>query len=1434
MSAEKDYLFGILAVQLGFVSASAVMSAAAAWASDRDRPMVLRLVEEGLLSAERRVLLEKLVAEAVAAHGGDARLTLETFGGEDAVLRSFGGSVVLNATKEISEAPPMDPDVPGRITETERVSFDDVDSAKVVPELLGRYSLREEGEVELGRGGIGRVLLAFDHALGREVAVKELLGEALEGTRSSSSLVARFLREARVTGQLEHPNIVPVYELGRRSDGRLFYTMRVVRGRTLAQALSDCEGLEQRLGFLGHFADLCQAVAYAHSRGVTHRDIKPENVMVGEFGETMLLDWGLAKVAGKKDFRGEEIQQDLRLMRDADAGQTLVGTAIGTPAFMSPEQAEGLVDAIDARSDVWSLGAVLYEILTGRPPHDGVHALEVIGKVISEDVVLAHQRCSAAPRELSVLAKKALRRDPEQRYQSAQELVAEVERYRQGLRLAVYVYSARELLFRFLRRYKASVSVAMVALLVIILAGVLAYRRVVDERDRAELNLAGAMREGARSAMLSGDMLEAHAKLRQSLERNDSPEARGLWQRLRSQSIYWQEMLSSPAYVVASRKDQSLLAVGCRDGAILLVDTLTLGVKRLRGAEGWVAGLAFSPDGDWLAVSGQDKTIHLWNVAEGRPRRSLIGHERSVWDLAYHPSGQWLASVGKDNSLRVWDLASGKEHMRIADPGVVLMAVAYSSDGSMLAAVGGKGVVRVWRATDGEPLFSFEGHQGTCMDVAFSPDGRWLATAGRDQSLRLWPLVDGLKARVLVGHRDAVKALAFSPDSSRLVSASFDQRLLVWDLVSGAVERELLGHSGNVSSLTFLSEGRFVASVGMDLRLIVWDLFSERSRPDTGHRRQVACLDRLDPDFLISGSLGGSVRLWQASTGLQQREILKHDKGISVVKGSPDGRLLLAATADGQILVWDAETGHMLQRLSGHRGAVSSLDISDDGKTIASGGYDKTVRLWGLTSWEELDRWETPKPVMSIELSGDGRNVWFGDVAGFVGHIDVRGRGLVKRLPFTDSWVYALRLVPGERQLVVGCSDGSLVLWDMEKDSRRLLDKKTTPIHFLAMDPGGRDVASGNRDRGVRATDLLDGKTRQLGWHRGEANAVVYSKDGQRVYSSGDDGAIRCWFADGSGPCWYTRFVLADGQGGARVLTHQGWRGLGGAKDEPAMSAWRKAAERALHAGASSDGQTLCLLSPEGELQNWLVAEDRLLSSHKFKPGAGIEVLALPETCAAKLEGEAWLLDRDGARRVASDVRIWAAAQAGGAGIWLMQAGDVIKVLDRQGRTLEQVPAPKGIKVMTADERHLYVGFADGALEGLARAGDQGRTVWFEETPNSQVSSMVVGPHGLLMAGFVNGELGLWRRDGGRRMDQAKLHGSLDWLVTTEKGFFAASDLGQVLFWDLEIFDRPNCDLLRQVWSTVPFVWEQGHLQQLAPNPAHPCLRDLRFDGGSP
>ncbi|HQB10957.1 MAG TPA: serine/threonine-protein kinase, partial [bacterium] len=242
-------------------------------------------------------------------------------------------------------------------------------------------------EDEIGRGGIGRVLIAFDEKVGREIALKELIKEDNPGSVTVAPLdkmkadEIRFLREAKVTGQLEHPGIVPVYEIGRKPDGNHYYTMRLVRGVTLSQAIYDAGTLQKRLRLLPHFRDICNAIAYSHSRGVIHRDIKPENIMIGEFGETVVLDWGLAKVKGEADQAEGELREELNLLKVDNIGKTLKGKAIGTPAYMSPEQANGEISEIDERSDIYSLGAVLYEILTGHAPFKGRDVKETLEMV---------------------------------------------------------------------------------------------------------------------------------------------------------------------------------------------------------------------------------------------------------------------------------------------------------------------------------------------------------------------------------------------------------------------------------------------------------------------------------------------------------------------------------------------------------------------------------------------------------------------------------------------------------------------------------------------------------------------------------------------------------------------------------------------------------------------------------------------------------------------------------------------------------------------------------------------------------------------------------------------------------------------------------------------------------------------------------------------
>lgn len=340
-----------------------------------------------------------------------------------------------------------------------------------------------EVEGERARGGMGRILSARDRRLGRTVAVKELRADA------GSGAPRRFVREALVTARLQHPSIVPVYEAGRWPGGRPFYAMKMVEGRTLEELLREAGSLAGRLALMPHLTAVADAVAYAHGQGVVHRDLKPANVIVGSFGETVVVDWGLARLLHVAE--DDEPGPGAAGTGAPDTGQTRAGTILGTPCYMAPEQARGL--PVDERADVYALGAMLYFLLVGAPPHAGSSGMEAVAAAAVGGVEPVERKEPAAPPDLVAIVRKAMAREPEARYPSALELAEDLRRFQTGRLVRAHAYSAGELVRRFVRRHRAEVVLAAVlsaAVVAAVAIGFVAVRhqaRVAEaERDRAE------------------------------------------------------------------------------------------------------------------------------------------------------------------------------------------------------------------------------------------------------------------------------------------------------------------------------------------------------------------------------------------------------------------------------------------------------------------------------------------------------------------------------------------------------------------------------------------------------------------------------------------------------------------------------------------------------------------------------------------------------------------------------------------------------------------------------------------------------------------------------------------------------------------------------------------------------------------------------------
>jgi serine/threonine protein kinase/WD40 repeat protein len=937
---DRDLILGVLASQAGFVTPAQVMEAAASRLMNEDGPSLLTQLERtGALSQVRRTLLEAIANEALAARNGDATEVLRTLGGEAAVSRTFG-------TGGPSDA--------GRGTR-------DRDDRPIPPERIGQYARLEE----LGRGAQSVVLRAMDEFVGREVALKELKDSIDPDTSSPTPAVARarFLREVRLTAQLDHPGIVQIHELAQRPDGTLFSAQKLIRGRTLKARLTHCESLAQRLELLPHLIDVCQALAYAHSQGVIHRDVKPSNIMVGDFGETVLVDWGLAKRRGEQESSGGGSAIS------ADPFRTLTGQALGTPAYMSPEQARGAVGEIDERSDVFGLGAILYEILTGRVPFEASTAEQAVQNVLAGRLVPVRSLSPEAPPELVAIAERALHRDPLARYQSADGLARDLLAFRSGHRVGAYEYGSWELVRKFVARNRGLSAVSVVALGVLLVSAA----TIAWQLYGARLNLAASFLERARAAEQKADWGKAAGYYAASRLHHDSQEAR--WG-----SALARERIPRRLFAKSS-VDRSYLDVGYdRDGRgiVLAIETgQVIARDLLSGQERWryQAGERFSDAnllGDGLVrISEPGHLLYLdgitgglidnFDLTEPHPcqwgppiRQVLVGNgtlvtsgpdgEKRWWKVgvrpvcAASPDGKRVAFRDLDGLIHLWDVEGKKEVATRPAPDVSQLF--FTAHG--LAAVRSRSV-QLFGGPEGDFSIVLPGRGNSPTETptpsanAVSPDGHWLVVSPISSSEA--DLID-LRSRSVVSSVSfaaGVPRFAFSPAGDQLFVAGLGNgtSLAAWEVAVPSTSR------------AFQGTPLMIVYASQDARRILLNLG-----------------DPLDPRFELRDQ-SGTVLL----TGGVGRP------GLAAFL-SADGRRI-AVSSDHGARVLDAETGRELAQVDCQK--CFRLGLSADGSRLLTGSETR-LAIWDVTSakmvWSETER--LGRLSGPLHLSGDGRSVLWG------------------------------------------------------------------------------------------------------------------------------------------------------------------------------------------------------------------------------------------------------------------------------------------------------------------------------------------------------------------------------------------------------------------------------------------------------------------------
>lgn len=1125
MNQDRNLLFGVLAVQMGKVTPAQLTEIAASWMSDPSRPLDERFLSSHLISEKDHKLLLAFVEQAVQLNEGDPKQTLASIANEESVRRTLG--------PELSHAFGMStPTVPGLPPEFEMSNPKGLESWPAVQESPGRYS----HATEYAKGGMGRVLLVYDQHIGRDVALKELVpdydGETLhwdEAGKRHQPFMGRFLQEARITGQLEHPCIVPVYELGVRSDGNLYYTMKLVRGRTLRRAIEQARSLSERLALLPNYLDLCHALAYAHSRGVVHRDLKPQNVMVGAFGETVVLDWGLAKAKHHDDVIASEMRETVKTLKLGELSlvNTAIGRAFGTPQYMPPEQARGEIDLVNHRSDVYSLGAILYEILTGKPPVDGDSVQEILDKVVNESPAPVASLVPEAPPELVAICEHAMEKDAALRYSSAQELADDIRRFLAGALVEVYRYSSWEHLKRYARRHKPELLTAGAAAVVIAGMVIFSFLRIRAERDTAREALTAAQVQSYRSSIVLA---------RQGVEERNFDLARSALAMAPQEMRHWEwsyydRLCRSEAVLldgnggavegVAFSRDGLSVATAHEDHRVRLWNAVSGSLlKVFEGHSGHVTGVTFNPDGAKLLSWSDDGTARLWDTTSDKPMGVLL-HQLGVGYGAFNRTGDRVLTVSGVDDVALWSMVDGSQVAVLAaeannvSPRMSPVAH-FAPDGTSVLVLGHH--VRLYDAVDGSIRREYEAQGRSAVAAGFDARGERLALAWDDGTASVVtfpagePLASFTWRDALDGDDGSSMAMVFTEGGERLITASWKGFVRVWSSSTGKEELRLQRFPMPLRSVMVRPESRQFLTLCDDRTAQLWSAETgDLLATFTGHSLHLTDA-AFSPDGVraVTASSDGTARIWDAesSPSAEVARFRGHTRPLRAVASSPSATFFATAASDGTVKVWDVRSGKLLCDFGGHDGPVLALAFTEDGQTLVSGADDGLAMMWNVETSEFI------RPlvghtdsVTSVAVARSGNTVYTGAGNGEIRFWNGKDGTLKASVKAHGRRINAMALNREESRLLTASEDGTAALWDTRTGQEfARLKGHTGAVEDAAFSPDGRLAATASRDATARLWSVDDGRcVAVLTGHSRMLTSLAFSPDGAWLATASAD-----------------------------------------------------------------------------------------------------------------------------------------------------------------------------------------------------------------------------------------------------------------------------------------------------------------------------------------
>jgi WD40 repeat protein/serine/threonine protein kinase len=971
-----------------------------------------------------------------------------------------------------------------------------IPSVTEIPERLGRFRI----ERELGRGGFGIVYLAFDPQLARTVALKVPRPDVL----STAQLRERFRHEARAAAALDHPNIVAVHETG-EIDCVAYIAAAHCRGVTLNKWMSEYPNGVPFIFAATLTAQLADGVSHAHHRGILHRDLKPANVMVdtgnsaanieihesisdtaatiGPLPTVKITDFGLARFLNKTDF-----------------SLTVTGAILGTPNYLAPEQAaasssapeKGDKNGIGPAVDVYGLGTILYEMLTGRAPFVADNALETLRQVRSEDPIAPRKLRSQLPRDLETICLKCLEKEPSHRYKSANDLAADLRRFIQGEPILARPPGWPERSAKWVRRRPAVAALiaSVVAVATLGFSGVVwQWRQTIDALSQSQK---------AHNATKAHLYLNQIARARHELVANHVGRAESLLDETPEAARGWE-------WHFLKRRCQTDLYV-------------------MRGNGAPVQSVAYSPDskliasgaGDWY--TGADGELNIWDAHTGHLIRTITRNGGTVYHVAFHPDSRRLVSASADGKIRLWDVSSGSLLLEMIGHKWRCDCVAFSPDGKQIASGSADQTVRIWDTDSGICLKTLTLHRATILSVAYSPDGKYLVSADRYGVAHLWNAATATPVRSFAGLGD-IRAAAFSPDSSWLSFATYFGQIAVIDLLNPHAQT-VYHHlnAGPLLSLVYTPNGT-----------LAWSSREGHIRiqnPQTGKDRYVlpgrdgwAYSVAMSPDGrrLVSGGTDGTVRICDATAEDEAARYLDDGSVLPGMMFDPDGHLFALGGVGKRATVWDMTQNKKALSIPG-KSNPSAFAGSPSGRSWAWVADDNLLHVRERDGQADLwTRQLTAGPFTGLAYSHDGRWLAWGDVEGIIHLVDAATGNDERALGPQGTAITGVAFHPNGQLIAAAGDDGNFCLWNIttklvvarfsESGQQEAgatepndIKPKSARVTRLSFSPDGRRLAAANPHRPLEIWDVAACRVALIMDFDAEgASSAAWSADGKKL-----------------------------------------------------------------------------------------------------------------------------------------------------------------------------------------------------------------------------------------------------------------------------------------------------------------------------------------------